>query len=152
MRFLLHIYMCMLKVANSRDNNKRNYHNNDNVNHENDNYDWLINGEEGEASMAGFGYVGLREREMSAMVSALTRVVSGDFPSHHQHQHQHQLQVQLSDSDFGSVSGSESGSLGNKRGRGEEQDHDQYFSQQQASFGMTGKYLKSPITDIFFLI
>ncbi|XP_062097225.1 ethylene-responsive transcription factor ABR1-like [Humulus lupulus] len=112
--------MCVLKVANSGDN-KLIISNNNNNNGE---YNWLNESPlfySGEPIMAtGFGLMD-REREMNAMVSALTRVVSGDstdFTGRHHHHPNQWLEMSASaSSDMGSGSGS--GSYGNKRGRDE---------------------------------
>lgn len=89
----------MIKVANQGGNNP--------------NYDHRKNEDEGEGhvsrSMSGFdfGSTEMREREMNVMVSALTRVVSGNVSSESDHRNW------VSGQNFGS---------GNKRGR-EERDY-----------------------------
>ncbi|PON47794.1 AP2/ERF transcription factor [Parasponia andersonii] len=98
--------MCVLKVANSRDRKL--------IINTNEEY-WANEppGFFGEPVMApGFRPMD-REREMSAMVSALTRVVSGDLPDQH-HSNQWSDVSGSASSDVGS------GSYGSKRAREEE--------------------------------
>ncbi|KAM6590678.1 hypothetical protein CsatA_013283 [Cannabis sativa] len=113
--------MCVLKVANSRDN-KLIISNNINNNGE---YNWLNEPplfSSGEPIMASGFELMDREREMNAMVSALTRVISGDLPNftHHHHHSDQRLEMSGSASSvMGSDSGTGSGSFGSKRGRDE---------------------------------
>ncbi|XP_024021449.1 ethylene-responsive transcription factor ABR1 [Morus notabilis] len=96
--------MCILKVADPRDRKRKEH-----------NYDTYE-----EASMAGgsFGLIN-REEEMNAMVSALSRVVSGNLPKN-SYSADHQV------SDFsGSVNSSDflgSNFVGIKRGRDQDED------------------------------
>ena len=102
--------MCFLKVANSRDNKL--------IVNNNEEY-WLNEPPvfSGEPEMAGFGLMD-REREMNVMVSALTRVVSGDLPDLAHHNYHHNQRLDMSGSASYDVGGS--GSSGNKRSREEE--------------------------------
>ena len=116
--------MCILKLADSKDN--KFIINNNNINNEEC---WLNEKPifSSEPVMEPSFRLIDREREMSVMVSALIRVVSGNSPDladHRNYHHHHHNQNQRLDMSGSASSDVGSGSIGNKRSREEDRGDD----------------------------